>query len=287
MLLPWFVAGPSASSADLNTYFAIVHDSSILPRRDEFLRVTLFDRDSHPVCGACVPLSANDVYVDNAFAIADKCLNKAALDAGIGAKDDNVFFGYASFVPSLSSACSSVNESGDLIPYFYQVQLGIGLAAGIDGPVFEHKLVLGVLVPDFDKYALPAGQKLLFRILVGLNGDPTQAQTQLFVWSDTSGACGTKPDAACLAPDITIVCDEEENCTSQAPPLFSHEANVVLADDFVPGGFLTGGGWLSMQSEPTTGPNLNVLGYADNQANGLGQTTNWRAIFPAQRGIIP
>ncbi|MGH7898871.1 MAG: hypothetical protein ACREQQ_13025 [Candidatus Binatia bacterium] len=300
-LLPWFVAGPAA---DRNTLIAIIHDDTIFPQSGEFLHVILFDVNSIPRCSACVPITENDVYTANALELVnDLCsgTNKAALDAGDGVPNDGVYAGYALFEPSFSPSCLSVNLVGreqDLVPHFYQVELASGLVAGFDGPVYEFIPGIPTPIRDFDKYALDTEKYLFFRILVGLDnapgtpGENDRAQTKLIVWSNTSGNCNlnggnAEPDAACLSRiKATVVCDEEESCTSQAPPLFQKESNIIFADDFVPNSFRTGGGWLAWRSDPTFGTALNVVGYADNQASGLGQTLNWRAIFPAQRGAI-
>ncbi|MGH7899306.1 MAG: hypothetical protein ACREQQ_15225, partial [Candidatus Binatia bacterium] len=143
-------------------------------------------------------------------------------------------------------------------------------------------------------FNLVSEERLFFRFLIALGGNRDRADTDLIVWSATSGACalpGIVPDSNCLSgigPGTTfLVCDENELCTSQPLPDLSRELNFFDADDVIPAVFTTGGGYFQLQNDPTKsqGNTLSVLGYADNKAQGLNPALNWQVIFPAQREV--
>lgn len=291
-LLPWFVAGPADGALRRDTLIAITHDDASLPATGEFVHIRLFDVNSVEACDICREWTREDMLVEGAYQLATTICGSAGqamLDAGDGANDGR-YVGYMTFEASDDPTCDTIDEEGDFVPYFYQTQLQNGIAAGFTGPVFEDS-VSPAHVADFEEYALPGGGELYFRLLVGLDtapgapGENGLAETQLVIWSDRSGACGGFPDSFCLAGPgfggALRVCDEEENCSSVTIPALGREVNFVSGDSLVPLSFVTNGGWVTMVN-PTGAP-LNVLGYADNAANGLGATLNWRTIFPAQR----
>jgi hypothetical protein len=111
------------------------------------------------------------------------------------------------------------------------------------------------------------------------------------------------PDSNCLENSI-VVCDEEENCVSEVDIALPHEVNFLEVDTFLPvPGFDAPAsqlnGWFVIHNDTVAPPgftkvtpDLFVLGYSDNKANGVGFRTgvgigrnpvnlNWEAIFPA------
>jgi len=287
-LLPWFEAGPSDGETRRDTLVVITHDDINLPATGEYVHIRLFDVKSAEACNICRRWTREDVLKESIFSIiTNECAGtgRALLEAG-----DSVpgrYVGYATFEPSDSDTCLTIDEEGDFVPYYYQTQLQIGLAAGLNGPTYDDNLQ-PISSADFDEFALDPGREMYFRILVGLDtpGENALASTRLWIWSDRSGACGADPDSACLrgtsgAEGALRACDEAENCFSAFVPDFDKEVNVLDVDEIIPASFISNGGWMSVVN-PTNSP-LNVLGYADNEANGLGATLNWRAIFPAQR----
>lgn len=294
-LLPYFVVGPAGTTQAKDAHVTIIHDDENINPGGEYVHWRIFDVNSVEACDVCVELTREDVYVERiARLINDNCgaIPQAALDAGDGINGNGIFVGYATFEPSYSPSCTTVNPENDFISHFYHTELQTGLASGFNGPVYSPSL--DPLARSFEEFGLIDGDPLYFRLLVGLGepaGPDAGSLTNLVVWSDRSGACGGLTDSSCLVgpgPNgVLRVCDESENCTSQARPLLTREVNIVSADSLVPGVFTTDGGWLSLLSSPTNGDRLNVLGYSDNRANGLGATLNFEAIFPAQRTLTP
>jgi len=287
-LLPYFIVGPAGTLEARDMHVTVIHDDL---DNGEFLHWTIYNVDSQEECNACVPWTGEDVYVERMSRLVSQGCGAVAqdnLDAGNGVKGDGIFVGYATFEPSTTSDCAAIAPENDLIAHFYQTNLQIGLASGFNGPVYSTP---ALSQRSFEEFGLVSGDPLYFRLLVGLDGVDSAADTNLVIWSDSSGACGSFKDSNCLrgtAQDGTLrVCDESENCSSQARPTLNREVNIIAADAIVPAVFATDGGWVSLVSNPTSGGQLNVLGYSDNQANGLNATLNFQSIFPAQRTQIP
>jgi len=310
ILVPWFEAGPLGAPS-INTLWGITNanrdaSATIIVNGQvvaiDFIgvHVRLWDVNSVEACDVCLPITREDIYVDDIASFVATYCNSPATVGLLDPDGDGLLKGYATVESTL---IGTGNECGATIPFpldllwgqIYHVQLADGQTDGIAAPGFFLPVDAGGLLA----FPLPEGASLWVRFLTGLGDpdpDPTAAFTRLVVWSATSTACGTAitpvPDAQCLdgggaaglGTNIRL-CDDEEDCISQPKPLLSQEVNFFLVDTVLPVTFDTPSGWFELVSDPSgllLPPPLQVLAYSFQET-----VVNSSVIFPVPRDFGP
>lgn len=307
ILIPWFEAGPIGAPAT-NTLFAITNTNrdatATINVNGQFVsidligvHVRLWDVDSVEACDVCLPITREDIYVDDIAGFVATHCNAPSAIALLDPDGDGLLKGYATvettFIGLGNSCGAPIDQNVNLVfGQIYHVQLADGQTDGIAAPGFFRPVDVGGL----RAFPLEDGESLWVRFLTGLGNpipDPAAVFTRLIVWSATSGACdgggGNVPDSRCLdgggaaggGANIRL-CDDEEDCISLPKPPLNREVNYFLVDNTLPVTFDTPSGWFELVSDPNDGPRLHVLAYSFQET-----TANSSVIFPVPRDFGP
>lgn len=295
VLIPFAQCGPGGN----DTLWAITNPGEPI-FEGGFLHATIFDRDSNVVCDYDVPFTEGDVYPDSFCTAINRECGPNALAALL--QPDGSRVGYIAIEGCSAPNCAQGTDvdTGDAFyGNIYYTDLGNNRATGLPAPTFDPTIPGGTYdALDLSDFPLDSDtHEISFRFLQGLNGDASAAQTRVVIWSDTSGNCNNGtidvPDVNCLvgtgAANDVLICDEEEDCSSAGITL-DREVEIFLADNIVPGGFATDGGYFNLSSLDNEDSDINgfqdgdlhLIGITDQEGQVAG-TPAVRAAFYAPR----